>query len=165
MNGIYLLFCRFVKPFKEFVFWDYKRTIEDGPCRDCVRLLVDLKGHVGEHHAESHVVVQKATIKAWFEAQIIMALVKLLLQCLVQPFLVKSIRCSCIWVGPNGRLSLRCTRIGFFVKSWRFQMTIFEKEETGLCFIKMVLLLEVGNARNKDQRMAKMVAKLRQYLN
>jgi hypothetical protein len=40
----------------------------DGACRDCIRLLADLKGHVGEHHAESHAIVQKATIKAWFEA-------------------------------------------------------------------------------------------------
>jgi hypothetical protein len=41
---------------------------EDGTCRECIRLLVDLKDHVDQSHTENHAVVLKATIKTWFEA-------------------------------------------------------------------------------------------------
>jgi hypothetical protein len=37
------------------------------PCVECVRLLGELKGHVSEHHSNGPNEVQKAVIKTWFE--------------------------------------------------------------------------------------------------
>jgi hypothetical protein len=144
---------------------------EDGPCRDCVRLLADLKDHVGESHAESHVVVQKATIKAWFEAHYSRE-------------------------GPNnngaGEIASAVTRTtllaevnAFFVHmgwpKWKTQSPLYKD-----WFLREVMALsdddirkgrnwslfhkdgfapggDVENARNKEQRMTEIVAKLRQH--
>jgi hypothetical protein len=35
---------------------------EDGTCRECVRLLVDLKDHADQSHAENHAVVLKGMV-------------------------------------------------------------------------------------------------------
>jgi hypothetical protein len=37
------------------------------PCMECVRLLGELKGHVSEHHSNGPNEVQKAVIRTWFE--------------------------------------------------------------------------------------------------
>ena len=47
---------------------DEEEHQQNGPCRACGDLLENLKMHVREHHAESNVAIQKATVKAWFEA-------------------------------------------------------------------------------------------------
>jgi hypothetical protein len=146
----------------------------EGACRDCVRLLDDLKNHVGESHADSHAVVQKATVKAWFEAHYSRE-------------------------GPNnnggaGEIASAVTRTTLLAEvnaflahmgwqKWKTQSPLYKD-----WFLREVMALSsddirkgrnwslfhkdgfapggsVDNARNKEQRMSEMVVKLRQYMN
>jgi hypothetical protein len=153
---------------------DAEEEDAEGACRDCVRLLDDLKNHVGESHADSHAVVQKATVKAWFEAHYSRE-------------------------GPNnnggaGEIASAVTRTTLLAEvnaflahmgwqKWKTQSPLYKD-----WFLREVMALSsddirkgrnwslfhkdgfapggsVDNARNKEQRMSEMVVKLRQYMN
>jgi hypothetical protein len=145
---------------------------EDGPCRDCVRLLVDLKDHVDQSHAGNHAVVQKATIKAWFEAhysregpnagagEIASAVTRTTLLAEVNAFLAHM-----DW--PKWKTQSPLYKDWFLREVMALSDDDIRKGRNWSLFHKNGFAPggNVNNARNKEQRMAEVVAKLRQYMN
>jgi hypothetical protein len=144
---------------------------EDGPCGDCNRLLHDLKNHVDQGHADSHAVVLKAMVKAWFEAhysreglngagEIASAVTRTTLLAEVNSFLAHM-----GW--PKWKTQSPLYKDWFLREVMALSDDDIRKGRNWSLFHKDGFAPggNVENARNKEHRMAEMVAKLRQYMN
>jgi hypothetical protein len=139
-------------------------------CRDCNHLLRDLQRHVTDHHAESGVAIQKATIKAWFEAHYSRrgnnagenaAAVG-------RSTLIKEINSFLESMGwPTWKTQSPMYKDWFLREVMGLSDDDIKKQRNWSLFHKDGFAPKgnVENARNKEQRLAEMVEKLRQYMN
>ncbi len=149
------------------------RQDANGPCRACGDLLENLKMHVHQHHAESNVAIQKATVKAWFEAHYSRRANNNDPAAGEKPFIVnrstllKEINIfleSIEW--PTWKTQSPMYKDWFLREVMNLSDDDIKKGRNWSLFYKDAFAPggKVDKARNKEQTMAEMVAKLRQYL-